>query len=235
MGLVDSIIGAESGGNANAANPNSSAMGAGQFIAPTWLSTIKSARPDLAQGKSDAELLAMRSDPDLSRQMTEAYAQQNQGILQKNGLPVTPGSTYLAHFAGPQGAVSVLQADPGSSVAQILGPAVVKANPFLANMTAADLRAWADKKMGGNTAPQQQPAQASPASPPSAPLQVAQQAPIFPQQAPEQAQPAGGGLFAQLPPEAMQAPPIFYAQRRSPDLRSLRAALQGGFSFPRKA
>jgi len=52
MGLIDSIIGAESGGDPNAKNPNSSATGAGQFISSTWLDTIKAARPDLAQGKS---------------------------------------------------------------------------------------------------------------------------------------------------------------------------------------
>jgi hypothetical protein len=35
----------------------------------------------------------------------------------------------------------------------ILGDRVVKANPFLAKMTAGDLAAWADRKMGGNAAP----------------------------------------------------------------------------------
>src|SRR3954465_6247001 len=108
MGLIDSIIGAESGGNPNAKNPLSSASGLGQFIDSTWLSTIRSARPDIAQGKSDAELIALKSDPNLSREMTGAYAAQNGAILSNAGHPVTPGNTYLAHFAGPQGAVSVL-------------------------------------------------------------------------------------------------------------------------------
>jgi hypothetical protein len=152
MSVSDQIIGAESGGDANATNPNSSAGGAGQFIDPTWLSVLRQHRPDLADGKSDADLLALKSDPTLSKQMVDAYATDNGAILAKNGLPVTPGSTYLAHFAGPQGAVSVLSADPQASAASILGPAVVKANPFLANMSAGDLRAWADRKMGG-TAP----------------------------------------------------------------------------------
>ena len=110
MGLIDSIIGVESGGNPNATNPNSSASGLGQFIDSTWLATIREARPDLAQGKSDAELLALKTNPELSRQMTEAYANQNQAILSKAGVPVTDGNTYLAHFAGPGGAVKVLQA-----------------------------------------------------------------------------------------------------------------------------
>jgi hypothetical protein len=229
MGLVDSIIGAESGGDPNAVNPRSSASGAGQFLDATWLDTIRGARPDLAQGKTDQELLALKTDPQLSREMTEAYANQNGAILAKNGLPVTPGSTYLAHFAGPQGAVKIMQSDPTAMAGDVLGPAVVKANPFLANMTAADLHAWASRKMGGS-APQPQPAPASPVatpSAPSAPLNIAPQAPpIFapqPQAAPQQQQAQAAPFEA---PPQMQGAPIFYAPRRSPDLSKLRAAFQ---------
>lgn len=235
MGLIDSIIGVESGGNPNATNPSSSASGLGQFIDSTWLSTLKQARPDLAQSKSDAELLALKTDPQLSREMTEAYANQNQAILSKAGVPVTPGSTYLAHFAGPGGAVKVLQADPNAPVESILGEAAVKANPFLRGMSASALQAWADKKMGGSS-PQPQTAQASPAGPPGPPLVLpSAQPPTFPQQAPQvaqatpptpQAQQAGlGGYFAQIPAEqAMQAPPIQFAQRRPVNISALRNA-----------
>ena len=75
---------------------------------------------------------------------------------------------------------------------------------------------------------QPQAAPVSPAAPPSAPLQAPQQqAPIFPL-APPQAQPQqqAGGLFEQMPAEQMQAPPIFFAPRRSPDLSKLRAAFK---------
>lgn len=151
MALVDHIIGAESGGNPNARNPRSSAAGLGQFIDSTWVSMLAKHRPDLVAGKSPGELLALKSDPQLSRDMTAAYAADNAGILSKAGLPVTPGSTYLAHFAGPQGAVGILNADPSMPVSSILTPGAVKANPFLQGMTAADLRAWADRKVGGST------------------------------------------------------------------------------------
>lgn len=230
MGLIDSIISAESGGNPNAVNPRSSATGAGQFLSATWLDTLKTARPDLAQGKTDEELLALRTDPQLSRQMTEAYAARNGETLAKAGHPVTPGTTYLAHFAGPQGAVSVLNADPSAPVASVMGAAAVKANPFLQGMTVGDLRAWADRKMGGGQpAPQAAPA---PANVPSAPLNLAPPAPpIFaqspPQAAPQYAAayggPAGGGMEAPAP---MQAPPIFTPPRKQIDLSKLRAAFQ---------
>lgn len=243
MALSDRIIKVESGGDPNATNPNSSATGAGQFISSTWLSMIRQNRPDLAEGKSDQEILAMRSDPALSKEMVDSYAANNSAILQKNGLPVTPGTTYLAHFAGPGGAVKVLQADPNAMAGDVLGPAVVKANPFLAKMTARDLQAWADKKMGASS-PQSQPAQTAPAAPASGllaqapaqpPMGLAPSAPIpqaggllqpttFPQQ-PQQA--AQAGFFAQIPAEqAMQAPPIQFAQRRPVNLTALRNALQ---------
>jgi hypothetical protein len=242
MALSDRIISVESGGDANATNPNSSATGAGQFISSTWLSMIKQNRPDLAQGKSDQEILAMRSDPTLSKEMVDAYAANNQAMLQKNGLPVTPGTTYLAHFAGPGGAVKVLQADPNAMAGDVLGAGVVKANPFLAKMTARDLQAWADRKMGGS-APQSQPAQTAPAAPASgllaqaaaqtsaAPMGLAPSAPsiggLLQAPASSQAATADPGIFAQAPTEqAMQAPPIQFAQRRPVNLAGLRNALQ---------
>jgi len=233
MGIIDSIIGAESGGNPNAKNPNSSATGAGQFISSTWLDTIKNARPDLAQGMSDQQLLELRTDPQLSRQMTEAYAAKNGETLTKAGLPVTPGTTYLAHFAGPQGAVSVLNADPNAPVSSVLRPDAIQANPFLQKMTVADLRNWADRKMGGAAAPNAPNAVAATImgapQAPSAPMprsagDVANQL-MGVQGVPQpQQQSAQGGGFEQ--PAPMQLSAIQFPQRRSPDLSKLRALFQ---------
>lgn len=188
MGIVDQIIGVESGGDPNARNPNSSAAGAGQFIDSTWLDMLAKNRPDLTGSRS--ELLALKSDPALSREMTAAYAAQNSGILKQAGLPVTPGTQYLAHFAGPQGAVGLLNADPSAPAGAVLGAGVVKANPFLAHMTAGDVAAWAERKMGG-AAPGRSAApmamagpQVAPQGAAAVPAQSVQSSPQQPQAAP---------------------------------------------------
>lgn len=220
MSISDQIIGAESGGDPNAQNPNSSASGPGQFINSTFLDVARKMRPELAD-KSDAEVLALKTDPDISKQATDYYAQQNQAILAKNGLPVTPGSTYLAHFAGPGGAVKVLQADPDAPVESILGAAAVKANPFLQGMTAQGLQAWAAKKMG-TPAPVAGPQPSPQAAQQPAP-QPQPQAPQATPQGPQPQQPSAP-IFAQQPAQtAPQA--VFAAPRRPIDLSGLKAAL----------
>lgn len=147
--VVDKIIGAESGGNASAKNPNSSATGAGQFIASTWMNMVRQYRPDLMEGKSASEVLALRNNPSISREMTQRYVDENAQFLQNQGIQTTDGNVYLAHFLGPRGASQVLKADPNAPAASIVGEGVANANPFLKGMTVADLRAWSDKKMGG--------------------------------------------------------------------------------------
>lgn len=210
-GVAGGIVSAERGATPDAKNPRSSAMGDGQFISSTWLDVVRRNRPDLA-ARPDSELLAMRADPKLSLEMTDAYARENGTALSAAGLQVTPGTQYLAHFAGPTGAKAILNAPPDASAGGILGPKVVAANPFLAGMTARDLIAWADRKMGGSAQPAvyrpngenlvQRPvydgapppvqmAQNNALPPNAQPAQGPQPPAMQPQQAPQQ-QPQGG-------------------------------------------
>ncbi|MBS0123556.1 peptidoglycan DD-metalloendopeptidase family protein [Thetidibacter halocola] len=147
--LVNQIIKVESGGNATAKNPLSSATGLGQFINSTWLRMMRDYRPDLFRSMSQAELLNLRFDPALSREMVRNLARENESFLRARGRPIRAGTLYLAHFLGPAGAATALGADPNASVLEVMGAGVVNANPFLRNMTVADMVAWSDRKMSG--------------------------------------------------------------------------------------
>ncbi len=163
--LVDRITGAESSGNAGAANPNSSARGAGQFIDGTWLSLMKKYRPDLAAGKSDAEILALRTPKDntaeerqraaaLNSEMVGHYAEDNGRQMQAAGVPVNDATLYLAHFLGPGDAIKVLKADPNAPVAGIVDPRSLAANKTVFDKapTAGQLIALAGRKVGVGSA-----------------------------------------------------------------------------------
>jgi hypothetical protein len=161
--IVNALIRTESGGNPMAINPRSSAGGAGQFINSTWLTLVKKYRPDIASGKTDAQLLQLKYDPNLAREMVTKYADENSGFLSQRGFAPTPGNIKLAHFAGPQGASNVL-ANPNDTVRATLGDSAVKANPFMRNYTNADLAAWASRSMGnegGGGGPSGSPVQKS--------------------------------------------------------------------------
>lgn len=147
--VVNRILGVESSFNPNAKNPRSSAAGLGQFIDSTWLNMIRKHRPDVAAGRSQSEILALKTDPALSREMTLRYAEDNARGLQAMGFPATDGNIYLAHFAGLGGALSLLRADPNASAGSVMGADKVRANPFLKGMSAGDVIRWANKKMSG--------------------------------------------------------------------------------------
>jgi hypothetical protein len=155
--VVERIIGVESDGDPNAKNKRSSATGLGQFLDETWLDMIRAHRPDLAKGRSQTEILELRRDAKVAREITARFTERNAEMLRKRGLPVTPGTLYLAHFAGGAGAVAVLLAMENADAALVMATAdatgqtkrekIIKANPFLERFTVADLRNWADRKM----------------------------------------------------------------------------------------
>lgn len=155
--IAERIIAVESGGDPNDKNKRSSATGAGQFLDETWLDTIRTYRRDLVEGRSKKEILELRRDPELTRAIITRLVEQNAAMLKKRGLPVTPGTLYLAHFAGPAGAVAVLSVSENADAASLLASAdatgqttrkkLVDANPFLKELTVGDLKNWADRKM----------------------------------------------------------------------------------------
>lgn len=147
--LVDRIIQVESAGQADAKNPLSSATGLGQFIDSTWLRMMRVYRPDLTAQHSRAELLAMRTDPALSREMVEHLAAEGAAFLRARGHTITAGRLYLAHFLGMEGAHTALAADPETDLKTLFGAGVINANPFLRGHDAGYVVQWAENKMSG--------------------------------------------------------------------------------------
>jgi hypothetical protein len=155
--VVERIITVESGGDSNARNKRSSATGAGQFLDETWLEMIRTYRRDLVGGRSEKEILELRLDPELTRAIMMRLVEQNAAMLKKRGLPVTPGTLYLTHFAGPAGAAAVLSVSENADAASLMASAdatgrttrekLVNANPFLQELTVGDLKSWANRKM----------------------------------------------------------------------------------------
>jgi murein DD-endopeptidase MepM/ murein hydrolase activator NlpD len=149
--LVNQIIQVESAGDARAKNPLSTATGLGQFIESTWLRMMRDYRPDLAGRMTRAQLLELRFDPALSREMVTHLARENESFLRARGHDITSGRLYLAHFLGPAGAHTALSANPQATVLDVMGAAVVNANPFLRGKSVSDLLNWADRKMVGRS------------------------------------------------------------------------------------
>jgi hypothetical protein len=156
--VVERIIAVESGGDPNARNKRSSATGAAQFLDETWLEMVRTYRRDLVEGRSEKEILELRRDPALARAITTRLVEQNAAMLKKRGLPVTPGTLYLTHFAGPAGVVAVLSSvSENADAASLMASAdatgrttrekLVNANPFLKELTVGDLKNWANRKM----------------------------------------------------------------------------------------
>jgi murein DD-endopeptidase MepM/ murein hydrolase activator NlpD len=147
--LVNHIVHVESGGNARAKNPLSSAAGLGQFIKSTWIRMMRTYRPELFKSMSEAQILELRYDPTMARQMVGNLARENEARLRSYGHSITAGRLYLAHFLGPEGAHLALAAPANALVANVLGASVIGANPFLTGKDCAYVVAWAEKKMSG--------------------------------------------------------------------------------------
>jgi hypothetical protein len=139
--FLDHLMGAESTGRKDAKNPRSTALGAFQFIKSTFLEVTRRHFPAEVAGLKDDEILALRTDPQFSRRAAAAFSRDNIGHLKRQGLDPTFAHLRLAFLLGAADAVRLIQAEPQTKVVQILSAAAIKANPFMAQMTAADLLA----------------------------------------------------------------------------------------------
>ena len=143
------IIEVESGGDPLAKAKTSSATGLGQFTQDTWISMITKYRPELLEGRTKSEVLELRTDPNLSIEMTGRLAQENASFLESRGLPVNESTLYMAHFLGPFDAAKVLSASPDTRLSDLVNEKSIAKNQSIlgGDKTVADLNKWASTKM----------------------------------------------------------------------------------------
>ncbi|HWB44023.1 MAG TPA: hypothetical protein VG900_01160 [Hyphomicrobiaceae bacterium] len=137
--FLDRLMRAESNGRDDAANPRSTAVGPYQFIKTTFIDVLRRHFSADVAAMSDEEILDLRTNRYFARRAAEVFSRDNADFLSDQGLNPTFGHLRLAFLLGPTAAARVLQATPETPLADILGPTVVKANPFMAGMSAFDL------------------------------------------------------------------------------------------------
>lgn len=158
LGYLELARARESGGNDNARNRLSSASGRYQFTDDTFVNTMMPLMP----GRSRAELLALKNDPNVQDQAMQAFTMNNANVLKNSGLEPNSQNLYLAHHFGAGGAQKLLRADPNTPLNQLFGPDVFAANPYMSKLsTAQDLiNKWSGGggSSGGNVNNYQTPA-----------------------------------------------------------------------------
>lgn len=152
--LADKIIQVESGGK-NIANQSgeggkatSSAFGLAQFTKGTFEGLAgKAGKENPLYGKTWDDY---KSDTGLQKEALNQLMDTNRQYLEKQKVSTSDAAIYLAHFLGPSGAVKVLSQPDSAPLSGAISPSQMEANPMLQKMsTVADIKEWADKKMGG--------------------------------------------------------------------------------------
>jgi len=166
--FLDRLEAAESGGRRYAKNPRSTALGPYQFIESTFLDIARRHFPDQIAGLTEAEILALRTNPHVARNAAAIFCQASAAYLADRGFQPTFAHLRLAYLLGPAGAARILGASPEAQVAKVLPAAVIAANPFMRGWRVADLTAKAERDISPEMRAQAaSDAATSPARPPA--------------------------------------------------------------------
>jgi hypothetical protein len=145
--FLDRLMRAESNGHDFAANPRSTALGPFQFIKATFIDVARRHFTEVAS-LSDEEVLALRTDRAYARRAAAIYSMENLAYLTGKGLTPALGDLRLAYLVGPTAAARLMQAHPQTPASDILGAPVIRANPFMAGMSASELIARSARDVG---------------------------------------------------------------------------------------
>ncbi len=123
------IRGPESNGDDTVTNRlGSSASGRYQFIESTFKSLYRRVY-GVGSAAADRAWSNNRFDVDVQERLMDRLLDENGAVLSRAGFQRDAGNLYIAHFAGPQKAVELLEADPNLLVAQFFSRQAVRQNP----------------------------------------------------------------------------------------------------------
>lgn len=160
---VRSTIIAESGGDNFAKNPRSTAFGAGQFLASTFVGLFRKYDSELAAEfdrlhgstkEADVAIAKLRSDRPTAEKYIGLYLRDIKADLISAGYEGSARNAQLGYFLGPGGAKQMLGANPGANAASIL-PDAARSNPEVFKQGAAtvqDILNYAQKRAYGGSA-----------------------------------------------------------------------------------
>jgi hypothetical protein len=137
--FLDRLMAAESGGRLNKKNPRSTALGPFQFIESTFISVVNKHFPTEVAGRTERQVLALRTNMAFARRAAGAYANDLISALKDEGLPATAVNVRLAFLIGPSAAVRLLRAPPDQPLRNVLSADAIAANPFMSVATVAKL------------------------------------------------------------------------------------------------
>lgn len=139
------IIQIESAGRVDARARTSSAAGLSQFVSATWLAVVRKHRPDWLDGRTTAQILALRFDARCAIEMLARFSEDNSAVI---GAGWSDGDLYLAHFAGPITARNLCRVSASAPASSIFSSAAIAANrSILPGRTCGQVRAWAAQRM----------------------------------------------------------------------------------------
>lgn len=133
----------ESSGRLYAKAPSTSASGLFQFTRATWtaMGGAWGSDPEKAFG-------GLFPSAQVQTEMARRFTQANANGLRAAGVPINAATLYAAHFLGLTVAKRVLAAGSAAQLDRVVSAAVIKANPFLEDMSVGDFGAWLSRKTG---------------------------------------------------------------------------------------
>lgn len=95
--------------------------------------------PELTDGKSEEDILELRTNPKIARDAALIYTRENAAFLAARGILPSAALLRLAFLIGPANAHKVISAKPDMLISGLVSDSALNANPFLNGMTVGQL------------------------------------------------------------------------------------------------